>query len=41
VIATVTNMPWTFVVVFATIFAVMLISVVIWLSSQGPGARRK
>jgi heme/copper-type cytochrome/quinol oxidase subunit 4 len=36
-----TNMPWTFVVVFATIFAVITISAVIWLMSQGPSHRHK
>ena len=37
----VTNMPWTFVVVFATIFAVVMSAAVFWLMSQGPSHRHK
>jgi preprotein translocase subunit SecE len=30
------NMPWTFLVVFMAIFAVILIAAVNWLMSRGP-----
>jgi predicted small integral membrane protein len=41
VMTSVTNMPWTFAVVFFAIFALLLISGAIWLWSQGPSHRHK
>jgi len=32
---------WTFTVLFATIFAILLIFAVVWLTSQGPIHREK
>ena len=38
---TILDTPWTFVVVFATIFGVILTFAAIWLTSQGPLHRHK
>jgi hypothetical protein len=40
-VTNVTNMPWTFAVVFVTIFAVILIFAVIWVRSQSPRDRHR
>ena len=41
VMTSVTNMPWTFAVVFLAAFTVLLIYGVMWLRSQDPGHRHK